>query len=566
MSEFTATIDAYFEDAQQQEKLLDLLRNKKIIEIENENFSIQNCSVDEVVNFTLWAGGHDQTKLVTDWLSSFSPKFSIVECFSDESEKRLAFENGKKKSLKLVLNGFSLISKNYEAGLIFQGGVRKATAYLKSNDVDVLDVFQGERHIDRIFDRYDPDHDTKIFEILIEQGKITTDLVLNGSCPEADDGVVAAFCMNKGLVIKMLNNGGDANIIDHHSGKNLLCDFYFTPDQECLRELRSLLSLGVDVNHKDHHGRQPIEFFFNNLHQAVRGSESDEDIFLKQLKLLIEYGATPHFIDKHGFGCLFYAQGFDQISRFLNKNFVGLKVVEKPEEFEQLLLKYLSISDSRDNDARVLHKYIHYDLLNLLSVTEFRKFFINPKFLKEKAKVLRRIVEYLDEALILDSNDLLNVLCEVGVPITGVYTQSSYYWTEWKVPKIEETRNIKQRLEDENIFEKLNSSCRLKNEWGEKHINGQDDIDLLAKYCSDKLLEDIKRQYKEQGKRVPFGAYLSYNLEKIINQASRSWGEHIWIGSSSAVIEMPKNNFKIITLEEAFELPEFEVLSNALAP
>jgi len=564
MSEFSATIDAYFEDIQQQENLLNLLKIKKHIEIENVEFLIQNYSVDGIINFTLWTGGHDQTRLVIKWLSSFSPKLSIVECFSDESEKRLGFEDGKIKALKSVIQGFSGISKHYEAGLIFQGGMRKAVAFLKDNDVDLLERFQGERHIDRIFDKYDPDHDTKIFELLVEQGKIKTDLVLDESYPGAVDGPLAILCMNTDLVIKTLNNGGDPNIVCHYSGNNLLHDFHFYPDHNSLKDLNTLLEFGINVNHKNFDGTQPIEVFFHSLRNTDEITESRDLCLLEQLKSLIKYGAEPYFTDESGLGCLFYAKGYEHLTRYLEENFEGLKVVDNRDNYHQLLLNRLSIKKDHDNGKR-LYYYIREGLHTELSNTEFCEFFLNPAFLDTKERMLNRIVEYLDEVLNLDNRELLDLLCAIGVPFESVFTYSSYYGSfHLGVAKIGDTINIKQYLEDRDIFEQLKTSFEVKRQWCEDNISELDDVNKLAKYCSDEWQEKQLKSYTRQGKTMPFGSYLSYHIKAEIRRASRSWGERIWLGSTNAVLETSNNNYKIITIQEAYELPEFELLGKLL--
>ena len=564
MSEFTATIDAYFEDIEQQENLLNLLKANKHIEIENEKFSIQDYSVAETINFTLWAGGHDQTKLVTKWLSSFSPKLSIIESFSDESEKRLGFEDGTKKAIKSVIQGFSRVSNRYEAGLVFQGGMRKAIAYLKDNDVDLRETFQGERHIDRIFDKYDPDHDTKIFELLIEQEKITTDLKLFDSY-SGTDGPLAIECMNTDLAIRTLINGGDPNIV-LGNGNNLLSDYYYCPDSDGLKELTTLLELGVKVNHKNHSGKQPIDNFFIRLRKLSPVSYSEELCLLEQLKSLIKYGAEPYFTDEYGFGCLFYAKGCEHITRYLEDNFEGLRVVDDPDNYNQLLLNRLNIKKDRDNGLKKLPIYVHEGLHTELSLTEFCELFLNPAFLNSEEKMLGRIVEYLDAVLDLDSRELLDLLCAAGVPSEGVFTYSSYYGSSHLgVTKIEDTVNIKKHLEDRNFFEKLSSSFEFKKQWCEDNISELDDVHKLANYCSDKWQERQYESYTQQGKTVSFGSYLGRHMKARIQSASRSWGAHIWIGSNNAVLETSNNNYKIITIEEAYELPEFEVLSNFLS-
>lgn len=314
MSEFTATINAYFDDQNKRNELIKLLEEQPVIHLGDDAFDIQHVEVGALVSFTLFTGGFGLDKPVLQWLSTISAQYITVEFFGDELNKSVALMDGKRKAFNVVLKGLAEVSTTFAAGLAFRAGPKKALDFLKNNEVDLFEEFQGERHIDHLYWEYE-DQYPKIFEYLADHEMITDDLLVTGGWKNKVPKYRAVFNLSVKAAVKLLRDGDHPEIF-HEPENNLLKEFHYHNDS--LEDLIYLYQRSAEQPYDEQkHGLKPINSLFEDLHYPEKITRSKELDYVEKLKVILSFKDNLRFVDGFASRCLAKAKGFKQIEAYL---------------------------------------------------------------------------------------------------------------------------------------------------------------------------------------------------------------------------------------------------------
>jgi hypothetical protein len=321
MSEFTATINAYFDDQNKRNELIKLLEEQPVIHLGDDEFDIQHIDVGALVSFTLFTGGFGLDKPVLQWLSSISAKYITVEFFGDELNKSVALMDSKRKSFNVVLTGLAEVSTTFAAGLAFRAGPKKTLDFLKNNEVDLFEEFQGKRHIDHLFRKCNYQY-PKIFEYLVDHEMITDDLLVTGGWKNKVPNIRAIHSLKVATAVKLYRNGKHPEIF-HEKENNLLSEFHYRNDS--LEDLIYLYQRSAEQAYDEHkHGREPITNLFDNLQYQEKLTRSKELDFVEKLKVILGFKDNLKFVDGFASRCLTRAKGFKHMEAFLKATLPSL--------------------------------------------------------------------------------------------------------------------------------------------------------------------------------------------------------------------------------------------------
>lgn len=290
MSETTATIDILFDDKVKRNDFVNQITKNSSIEIDQTEMTIQDyCIEDEVFHLTLFSGGHDISLEVIKWLKSYNPYLSVAYFWSDENEKKLALKNGKKAAYGTVIKELMKLSPKLEAGIALQGSQTKQVKFLKNNSVDLLEEFQGVRHIDRVICDYEDDDNDKIVNFLISKDLISADQIL---ITDKKRGYQESILFNISFqnAVKLILKGGDPNVLHSYDKSNLLQQDYYYEDY--IGDIEALIKSGINVNHTDENGHNVLDIMSGKVvGRSCRDNSLDDD-FVEIFSLLLDAGAS----------------------------------------------------------------------------------------------------------------------------------------------------------------------------------------------------------------------------------------------------------------------------------
>lgn len=329
MSEVTITTEIYIKEQEKHAELVDILKNSnRVLNIGTENLSIAQYEIDDVIYIETMTGGYDPyEKLFVNWVQGFNPEVAIINIYWDFESKEIGVTGKEIIPYKSALDKIKSISKRVKNGFAMLLSDKKCLAYLKENDVNPLDEFQGVKNIDRLVLQ----GNFKSIEYFLEHGLDPDHIVTDHRSVEpVKTPLIFSLIYQEGLPTlgKIIEYGADISISNKY-GKNLL----HKVSRESIEFTKFLIDIGVDIHKEDKHGRTPLMHIIQSLFKFYDPEdpdcEADKDKARNYTEIFLKSGASPYLLDKNNEGLLDYSKKCFKFHEWLKNRIPDLEEVNQ---------------------------------------------------------------------------------------------------------------------------------------------------------------------------------------------------------------------------------------------
>ncbi|WP_028866280.1 ankyrin repeat domain-containing protein [Psychromonas aquimarina] len=529
--------------------------------IEGEEVSVQDIYVDEVISLNLMGSRYSSLDtLYRKWLKKHHVDIAIINFTNDEGGTTFGFHGGKKVSFKKALNLMSDISRRVETGITFQMPEKKIMKYLKANDVNPVEIFQGWKHIDRLI----CNGDLKAIEYFIDKGLagnyIVTDI--SYSIPR-QSYLLHRISYKEGypLIKKLIKMGTNPNLLDE-LGNNLLHGIH------SIEFTKFLIDSGVDVNQVNKSRQTPMLYLADYFGKYC-SSEEVED-FLSVMDLLINANAVPDVVDENGAGVLLHCRNFPSIREWFFERFPNLEEHDLSKDKEAIIIKLIpSMPENIEFWEQCLDEKVYTPLYNDI----LKGILIDTPYERTTSNInchaLLKATMLIKLACKRDDLNIIHALEKFGFPLL---MPSDYSTNSYELAIKNKSSNILKYMNSKGVNESLINELKISIATWIEHIsevlNSGQHFDL-SNFCSKRWLESNEEQWKKLKPDDRATTLQEYFLEVIqkrdlntsplraknscFNQMQNIWGNQLFITQSENGVAYSDGAYKFISKEELYE-------------
>lgn len=559
MSEAHITAEIYITNKEMHQALQDILANpNKTISLGKEVLSIQESYIDEVIFISVMTGGYQNyEKDFLKWLKKFDVKLAVIIIEGDQSTDYIGLQGNKKSSYKKTLSSLMKLSKRIETGIAMAESDKKILEYIKKNNVDPYESYQGVKHVDRIISvgklaslKYfvdnglNPNHHYKEYRVI----EPYDEHMLFG-LDTYDENVDADR-----LIKNLVERGANINSVDCHCNTML-------HNQNCYSSelVTYLVEGGINLSLKNNKGRtallEIVKYFF---HGDGNINKHGEIKLIKLIGFLVRSGANPAELDDDGAGLLIYARNAHKTKKWLLKNHPDLPLHGPDKDYEQAVACQFECKS-------YYRQHVKEGMLSIFKTEKFKLWLfpqensnasVEAAFFKGKG--------LLRSACIHDCLEVLKLLESYGFPLLLGMGDKRHTLL---LARENQSKEVLAYMESKGLDFALISSAQTRfSQWynKSKELLEQGLNISLDDFASPKWQEDMRAYhsspscYGREGYNVD-----EYLLMRLGNHFQRRiplerildnfLGEHIFTNNSGAYMLEQAEGYIGITKHEAFE-------------
>lgn len=576
MSQANIFIEVHVKDEKSRERLVDELSdNAQAIKLKSDVVDLEQVFTDDVISIQGVTGEYTDCEAeLREWLKKFMPEVAAIQISDDYDTTSFGLLKSRKTSYKKAIDALIATSIRIETAFKIESLKEKELVqFLKKNDIQATEKFQGITHFDRCFDA----QQFLAMEFFIDRGLNPNHKIVyfrsvgKVECPLAPE--LMEYKEAYPLVKKLIEKGLDINVQDEY-GNSLL----HLVDENSLSMCQYLVEKGIDVNVTDKEGKTPLMKIICNFfsYNDPEDLEDEPELFedLKSIVIfLVKRGSNLELYDNNGAGILLYARHYDEFRHWISAKSPELKLHSPVVDYEEALT---SLIRERKDTMRFYEACLKENLTRPFYLNEFVKLFKHrsSKTLLEKQNTAILYASELVEMLCrYDRADLFDRLEGLGFPLlmpcygvnehlippfsSGCSLRYAQHCGSDKIVRYMEERGITE-AKLENIESKLSQWLATGNEFKDdmtyiiENTSALWRESIIMSWTKGKKLSDspkIKKRLDEHIK-MKFSRVVEHNSKKHMNHI---WGDKVFFGPDSMGFVAEGDTFIIRSNDEIYE-------------
>lgn len=561
MSESYLFSEVYIKDPTARQNFIGLIPKEfEILLVCDEEVSVQGIYIDDVISLNIMGNGYSSLdKSYRNWLKKQQVDLAIVSFSSDQTGTTYGFKEGKKVSFKKALKLMSNISRRVETGLTLEMSEDKVMNYLKVNDVDPLEVFQGKRHIDHLVCNSYLEAVEFFIDKGLEENYIVTDVSYS---PPREDYLIHKIMYEEGypLIKKIIEKGTNPNLLDEY-GENLCFGAH------TIEFFKFLIEVGVNVDQLNQSNQTPMLHYADYFGKYC--SIEDVSNFLNIMSLFINAKASPEVFDNDGAGVLLHCRNFPSIQQWFLERFPNLEEYNLSKDREGIVIKLIP---SRPEKIDFWEQCLDEKIYSPLSNGILKAMLTDTVYEKTKSNInshaLLRATMLIELACKRDNLNMIHALEKYGFPLL---MPAGYSINSYELAIKYQSINILNYMNSKGVNESLISKLKLSiSKWLDQvseALNNENDIDL-SQFCSRHWLISHEVEWnrrKPEDRASTLEDHFSDEIKRDLhttplraknscfNQIQNVWGTQLFITKSENGVVYSDDSYKFISKVELYE-------------